>query len=256
MFNEGEIKRENVWVTSKLWNNAHKKEDVIPALKNTLNDLKLDYLDLYLMHWPVAFRPGLEGFPEKDEDFLSLDEVPIIETWNAMIEAKKQGLVKHIGVSNFSSKKLADLLEKTNDAPEMNQVELHPYLQQKDLIDYCKKNNIHLTAYSPLGSGDRSDEMKAENEPSLLENETIKAIAEKHEASAGQILIKWAEQRGTAVIPKSTNEGRIEENIKSAAIKLNENDLNEIKKLDKHFRYVTGEFFVTEGNSYSNIYDE
>ncbi|MFD2432295.1 aldo/keto reductase [Mesonia maritima] len=256
VFKEGKVKREEVWVTSKLWNNAHKKEDVIPALKNTLNDLKLDYLDLYLMHWPVAFRPGLEGFPEKDEDFLSLEEVPLIETWNAMLEAKKQGLVKHVGVSNFSINKLKSLSKETSQIPEMNQVELHPYLHQDELLKYCKENNIHLTAYSPLGSGDRSDDMKAENEPSLLENDTIKEIAEKHNASAGQILITWAVQRGTAVIPKSTNEKRIVENLESAEVSLDKEDLEKIKKLDKHFRYVTGEFFVTEGNSYSNIYDE
>lgn len=124
------------------------------------------------------------------------------------------------------------------------------------MLEFCKDNNIHLTAYSPLGSGDRSEEMKADNEPSLLENDTIKSIAEKHNASAGQILIKWTENRGTAVIPKSTNEGRIEENLKSAEIKLDEEDLKQIAALDRHFRYVTGEFFVTEGNSYENIYDE
>lgn len=252
---ESIITRDDLWVTSKLWNNAHKKEDVLPALKQSLKDLKLDYLDLYLMHWPVAFKPGLQGFPENDEDFLSLDEVPLIETWEAMLEAKSQSLVRHTGVSNFSAKKLRGLIGKTDDIPEMNQVELHPLLQQEQLLEFCNDQNIHLTAYSPLGSGDRTPEMKADDEPSMLDNETINKIAKKYKASPAQVLIAFHLHRNTAVIPKSTNPGRIKENLKSAALKFDDEDLQNLKSLDRHYRYVNGKFF--ENNSkYSNIYDE
>jgi len=253
--NEGILTREDLWVTSKLWNNAHRKEDVIPALQQSLKDLKLDYLDLYLMHWPVAFRSGLKGFPENDHDYLSLEEVPLIETWNAMLNAKKQGLVKHVGVSNFSVKKLKGLIEQTEDSPEMNQVELHPYLQQEELLEFCHSNSIHLTAYSPLGSGDRSVEMKAEDEPSLLGDETVNKMAKKHGSSPAQILIAFHLHRNTAVIPKSTNAGRIKENLESAKIKLDREDLKNLKDLDRHYRYVNGKFFENN-NKYSNIYDE
>lgn len=255
IFEAGKVKRKDLWITSKLWNNAHRKDEVIPALKKTLSDLKLDYLDLYLIHWPVAFKADV-AFPAKDEDYLSLEEVPIIETWNMMVEAKKLGLTRHIGVSNFSIKKLKDLISKSDEIPEMNQVELHPYLQQKELLEFCKSNKIHLTAYSPLGSGDRSKEMKAADEPSLLENEVVMKIANKHNVSPAQVLIKWHIQRGTAVIPKSTNAKRIKENLDSINLKLDRADLEEITSLNYNFRYVTGEFFVTEGNSYENIYDE
>ncbi len=249
------IPREELWVTSKLWNNAHKKEDVLPALKKSLADLQLNYLDLYLIHWPVVFKSNIEGFPKNEEDFLALDEVPIIETWNAMIEAKNQGLIKNIGVSNFSIKKLEDLIDQTEDFPTVNQVELHPYLHQDELLQFCQSHKIHLTAYSPLGSGDRTPQMKADDEPSLLENEIVLKIANKHKCSPAQVLLKWSVERGTSVIPKSTNAQRIKENLKSIDVNLTGEDMNELKTLDKHYRYVNGKFFETT-SKYHNIYDD
>lgn len=255
-FAEGIVARKDIWITSKLWNTAHLRKDVFPALRQTLSDLQLDYLDLYLIHWPVALKPGV-GFPDKAEDFLTPEEAPIGETWKTMEEAVNSGLVRHIGVSNFGIKRLKELMSKAVIKPEMNQVESHPYLQQSELLDFCRENGIHVTAYSPLGSPDRPEGLKAANEPSLLENPVIREVAENHGASAGQILISWALQRGTSVIPKSVNPARIAENFRAESIELSPGEMTRINALEKRFRYVTGQFWVSEGGPYTmdNIWD-
>lgn len=255
VFAEGSIKREDVFITSKLWNDAHKESHVIPALQDSLKKLQLDYLDLYLIHWPVAFKPGV-SFPSTPSDYLSLEEVPIEETWKQMEVAKESGYARHIGVSNFSKKKLKDLVDKAKHKPEMNQVEMHPLLQQKELVDFCKQENIFLTAYSPLGSGDRSSEMKAQDEPSLMEIESIKKIAKKHDATPAQVLINWHANRGTAVIPKSTTPSHIESNFRAAKVELDKEDMETIASLDKNYRFITGKFFEAPEKGYINIYDE
>ena len=246
----GDVKRSELWVTSKLWNNAHLKKDVRPALLNTLDDLKLDYLDLYLIHWPVALKPRVI-MPSTGSDFLSPEEAPLSETWMAMEKCRKEGFTKHIGVSNFTIKKIEALKRETLIKPEVNQVEGHPLLQQNDLLKYCHDHDIVLTAYSPLGSPDRQPLFKGENEPSLLENPVIVNIAESHGYTPGQVLVAWAIQRGTSVIPKSVNPGRMRQNMEAASITLPESDMDKIAALDKHYRYVTGEFWAIPGSPYS-----
>jgi alcohol dehydrogenase (NADP+) len=211
-FAEGLVTREQLWVTSKLWNDCHAPADVQPALAQTLADLKLDYLDLYLIHWPVSIKKG-EGFPLSAEKLISLEDLPILDTWQALETCVDQGLCRHIGVSNFSAAKLQALMTDARIKPEMNQVELHPYLQQPNLVTFCQSQNIHLTGYSPLGSPDRPAGLKAEDEPILLEDPAIVAIADRHGASPAQVLISWAIHRGTAVIPKSVTPARIAQNL-------------------------------------------
>ncbi len=256
-FAEGLVKREDLWITSKLWNNSHKREQVIPALKKTLSDLQLEYLNLYLVHWPIAFKADVLA-PRKGSEYITLDEIPLIETWRGMQDALKAGLVKHIGVSNFSAKKLKDLIPQTEFKPEMNQVELHPLLQQNELFSFCKSENIHLTAYSPLGSQDRHFTLKKADEPSLFTNPVIVSIAEKHKCSVAQVLIKWAIQRGTVVIPKSINPQRLQENFDAQFIQLNETEMNEIAALDRHYRFLNGDNWTTFGSPYTvaGIWDE
>ncbi len=247
---EGVVSRSELWITSKLWNNAHAKDDVIPALKQTLAHLQLTYLDLYLIHWPVNIRKDVV-FPQAATDMVSLEDIPISETWAAMEDAVENGLAKHIGVSNFGIKQLKNLLSFALIKPEMNQVESHPYFQQDALLAFCRENNIHFTAYSPLGSFDRPDGIKAADEPKLLDDSTIVRIAKSHYASPAQVLINWALQRGISVIPKSVNEGRIAQNFGSRSLALNDENISEISQLDKDYRYITGGFWVFEGGPYS-----
>ena len=255
IFKSGELKREDLFITSKLWNDAHEESFVIPALKESLKRLQLDYLDLYLIHWPVAFKHGVL-FPGKASEYIKLEELPIIETWKQLEIARNEGLVKHIGVSNFSKKKLKDLVSKAEIKPEINQIEMHPLLQQNDLFDYCKSEDIIITAYSPLGSGDRPLEMKAEYEPNLMELGLIKDIALKHHTTPAQILLAWHCNRGTSVIPKSTNKEHLLSNFNAGSLKLDKNDMQAIKGLDENFRFINGKFYEMPGSGYSNIYDE
>lgn len=252
----GEITRQDIWITSKLWNNAHQKDLVPTALKKTLKDLCLDYLDLYLIHWPVCTKPGLI-YPDTAADFIALNDLPLSETWEGMEFCVREGLTKHIGVSNLSIKKLERLMESSDIEPEMNQIELHPFLQQIDMLKYCKEKNVLLTAYAPLGSNDRPAILKDKNEQSLLENPIILKIAEANGYTPAQVLIRWAIERQTAVIPKSVNPARLAENFKSIDIELPDQDMASLSTLNMNARYIRGGFWTIDGSPYTteNLWD-
>ncbi|NIM69854.1 MAG: aldo/keto reductase [Xanthomonadales bacterium] len=246
----GEVRRDQLWITSKLWNSDHHRDRVQPALESSLRDLGLEYLDLFLVHWPVALRAGV-GFPTHADDFLSEAQAPRGETWQGMEHCARIGLARHIGVSNFSVTKLAALMAACEIAPEVNQVEAHPYLQQDSLLDYCRAHGIHLTAFSPLGSPDRSPATKGADEPSLLADPVIAAIAERHGVGPARVLLAWHVQRGAAVIPKSVDPAHLRDNLAAAGLRLDTRDLAAIADLDQNYRFIRGSFLAIEGSPHT-----
>jgi len=229
VFSAGKVKREDLWITSKLRASAMNPFSVMAAIDKTLADLQLSYLDLYLIHQPVACKP--EGSSFVPQRGFGLQEV-----WRAMETVCESGKARSIGVSNFPTVLVNDLLNYAKIPPVINQIERHPYLVQDLHIKYCKNNGIQITSYGPLGNPG----LVSKNRPgskSLLSDPVISKIAAKHKKTPAQILIRWHIDTGVTVIPKTTNSERLVENYNIWDFKLDAEDLSEIKGLNENLRH-------------------
>ncbi|XP_062898946.1 aldo-keto reductase family 1 member A1-A isoform X1 [Mobula hypostoma] len=234
--NSKSINREDIFITSKLWNTKHHPDDVEPACRKTLADLQLDCLDLYLMHWPMAFERGNLMIPKNDDGTVRYANTDYKDTWKAMEKLLEKGLVKELGLSNFNARQIDDLLSIATYRPVVNQIECHPYLIQNRLVDHCTKRKIIVTAYSPLGSADRP--WAKPGEPKLLEDQRILEIAKKYGKSPAQVIIRWQLQRGIVCIPKSATPSRIKENIEVFDFILSKEDMKQIDSFDCNGRLI------------------
>ncbi len=262
---EGICKRNDLWVTSKLWNTYHRAEHVRPAVERSLRDLGLESLDLYLIHFPIslAFVPFDERYPagwffdpNATRPSMQPDRVPICETWQAMEELVAAGLVRDIGVCNFGVSLLRDLQSYAKIAPAVLQIESHPYLAQHKLVRYCQEQGIAVTAFSPLGAQSYFELKMASAEESVLQNEVIRDIARQHQRTPAQIALRWGVQRGTAVVPKTAQAERLRENIALFDFELSDDEMSRIGALDRGRRFNDpGDFCESAFNTFFPIYE-
>lgn len=242
------IKRDDLWVTSKLWNDKHAEEDVIPACQQTLHDLQLKYLDLYLVHWPFPnhHAPGVD-VNSRDPHAIPYIHSNFMKTWRQMEKLVARGLVRHIGTSNMTIPKLKLLMQDAKIKPAANEMELHPHFQQPEFFRYCIDNAILPIGFAPIGSPTRPDRDKSPDDTVDIQDPVIVKIAARLNVHPAVICIKWAVQRGQVPIPFSIYPREYLSNLKAATVDpLTEEEIQEIAGINKNNRLIKGQVFLWE----------
>lgn len=250
--------RQNFWITSKLWNDKHEAKHVIPACQQSLRDLKLDYLDLYLVHWPFRnfHLPGCD-INSRSPDARPYIHAEFMETWGEMEKLLEQGLVRNIGSSNMTIPKLELLLKDAHVRPACNEMELHPHFQQPEFVAYLLERQIQPIGFSPLGSPHRPERDRTESDTSPLEDPIIRTIANEHRVHPAEVCLKWAVQRGEVVIPFSTNSRNYGANLRAVVEDpLTPDEMKRIAAADRRCRLIKGHVFLWKKNqSWEDLWD-
>ncbi len=253
------IPRDQLWITSKVWNDSHAYQKVIASAKQSLKDLQLDYLDLYLVHWPFPnFHPPMCDVTSRSPDARPYIHDQFMETWSAMEALVKEGLVRHIGTSNMSKAKLELLLGSASIKPFANEMELHPLFGQYELLSYVKAHGIRAIGYSPLGSPNRPLRDTTSEDKVDMDHPVVKELASKHNCHPAAICLKWARGNGIVPIPQSTKERNLRSNFLSVhEDPLTSEELALLNTIDCNNRLIKGQVFLWEGaDSYHDLWDE
>jgi diketogulonate reductase-like aldo/keto reductase len=252
------LKREELWITSKLWNDKHDEKDVIPACEQSLKDLQVDYLDLYLIHWPFPnyHAPGVD-VSSRDPHAKPYIHENYMKTWRQLEKLVEMGWVRHIGTSNMTIPKLRRLLDDAEIKPACNEMELHPHFQQPELFQYVVANGIVPIGYSPIGSPNRPDRDRTPDDTSPTEDPVIVEIAARHNVHPAVVCIKWAVQRGQVPIPFSTRRHNILSNLQAAVTDpLSDEEMVAIARIDRNCRLIKGQVFLwKEGQTWEDLWD-